>query len=117
MPNLLEILSVLQTELSATNIGKLADIITTIFRLSVPVTTRAIGRFGNLSLRSVERFYAQEALPWTLIRLLLFKTFLWDTSAEYLLVVDQYDRHIDYYSILTAYNLTKLRKISSLKKS
>jgi alkyl hydroperoxide reductase subunit AhpC len=29
----------------------------------------------------------------------------------------QYDRHIDYYSILTAYNLTKLRKISSLKKS
>jgi hypothetical protein len=31
--------------------------------------------------------------------------------------VYQYDRHIDYYSILTAYNLTKLRKISSLKKS
>ena len=89
MPNLIEILSVLQTELSATNIRKLADIITTIFRLSVPVTTRAIGRFGNLSLRSVERFYAQEALPWTLIRLLLFKTFLWDASAEYLLVVDE----------------------------
>jgi hypothetical protein len=31
--------------------------------------------------------------------------------------INQYDRHIDYYSILTAYNLTKLRKISSLKKS
>jgi DNA polymerase III sliding clamp (beta) subunit (PCNA family) len=32
-------------------------------------------------------------------------------------LIIQYDRHIDYYSILTAYNLTKLRKISSLKKS
>lgn len=89
MPNLIEILSVLQTELSVANVRKLADILTTIFRLSVPVTTRAIGRFGNLSLRSVERFYAQKALPWTLIRVLLFKAFLWDSSAKYLLVVDE----------------------------
>ncbi|SFE92514.1 hypothetical protein [Thermoflexibacter ruber] len=49
MPNLLEIFLVLAPEVSFANIAKLANIITTIFRLSVPVTTRAIGRFGSLS--------------------------------------------------------------------
>jgi hypothetical protein len=91
MPNLLEILSVLQTEVSVVNIVKLSEIITTIFRLSVPVTTRAIGRFGNLSLRSVERFYAQKPLSWTLIRLCSCLSFFFgiDTSGAYLLVLDE----------------------------
>ncbi|SFE56332.1 hypothetical protein [Thermoflexibacter ruber] len=52
MPNLLEILLVLAPEVSVANIAKLSDIITTIFRFSVPVTTRAIGRFGSLSTGS-----------------------------------------------------------------
>jgi putative transposase len=89
MPNLLEILSVLQPEVSFANIAKLSEIITTILRLSVPITTRAIGRFGRLSLRTVERFYAQEPLSWTLIRILLFRAFLFDSSAVHLLVLDE----------------------------
>lgn len=89
MPNLLEILLLLQTEVSVANITKLSEIITTIFRLSVPVTTKAIGRFGNLSTRTVERFYAQAPLSWTLIRVLLFWSFLFDSNAMYLLVLDE----------------------------
>ncbi len=89
MPNLLEILLVLQPEVSLANITKLSQIITTILRLSVPVTTRAIGRFGDLSTRTVERFYAQEPLPWTLMRILLFQAFLFDPSAVYLLILDE----------------------------
>ncbi len=54
MPNLLETLLVLQPEFSIANIAKLSEIITTIWRLSAPVTTRAIGRFGKLSLHTVE---------------------------------------------------------------
>ncbi len=54
MPNLLEILLVLAPIISLINITKLSEIITTIWRLSVPVATRAIGRFGSLSLRAVE---------------------------------------------------------------
>jgi hypothetical protein len=54
MPILLEILLVLAPEVSGVNIAKLAEIITPILRLSVPVTTRAIGRFGDLGLRTVE---------------------------------------------------------------
>lgn len=89
MPNLLEILLVLQPEVSTANIAKLSQILTTILRLSVPVTVRAMGRFGDLSLRTLERFYAQEPLSWTSIRLLLFKSFLFDPSAVYLLVLDE----------------------------
>lgn len=89
MPNLLEILLVLQTEVSVANIAKLSDIITTIFRLSVPVTTVSIGRLGKLSTRTVERFYAQKPLSWTLIRVLLFWRFLFDSSATYVLVLDE----------------------------
>ncbi|SFF52095.1 hypothetical protein [Thermoflexibacter ruber] len=81
MPNILEILLVLAPEVSFANIAKLSNIITTIFRLSVLVTTRAIGRFGSLSTRSVERFYAPKPLGWTLIRVLLFRTFLFDASS------------------------------------
>lgn len=89
MPNLLEILLVLQPEVSTANIVKLSQIITSILRLSVPVTTTAIGRFGDLSTRTVERFYAQEPLHWTLIRILLFKAFLFDPMVVYLLVLDE----------------------------
>lgn len=89
MPNLLEILLVLQAEISLANIAKLSQIITTILRLSVPVTTGAIGRFGGLSTRTVERFYAQAPLPWTRVRVLLFQAFLFDPLAVYLLVLDE----------------------------
>lgn len=89
MPNLFEILLVLEPEVSSANIANLSQIISTILRLSVPVTTRAIGRFGDLSLRTVERFYAQDPLCWTLIRVLLFNASLFDPSAVYLLVLDE----------------------------
>jgi putative transposase len=89
MPNLVEILLVLQPAVSGANIAKLAEIITPILRLSVPVTTRAIGRFGDLGLRTVERFYAQEPLCWTAIRVLLFKAYFFDSTAVYLLVLDE----------------------------
>ncbi len=62
MPNLLEILLVLEPEGSLANIVKLSEIITTIGRLSVPITTKAISRFGSLSLRKIEGFYAQTLL-------------------------------------------------------
>ncbi len=82
MPNLLEILLVLQPKVFVTNLTKLSQIITTILRLSVPVTTRAIGRLGDLSTRTTERFYAQDALPWTLMRILLFAAHLFDSWQE-----------------------------------
>jgi putative transposase len=89
MPNLLEILLVLRPEVSGANIAKLAEIITIILRLSVPVTTRAIGRFGNLGLRTVERFYAQEPLCWTLMRVLLFAAYFFNPTEGYILVLDE----------------------------
>lgn len=89
MPNLLEILLVLQPELSNANIANLSGIITTILRLSAPVTTLAIGRLGNLGTRTVERFYAQEPFNWTLIRILLFKVYLLESQATHLLVLDE----------------------------
>ncbi len=64
MPNSLEILLVLQPEVSLANIAKLSEIVATIWRLPVPVAMRAIGRFGSLSLHTVERFYAQNPLSW-----------------------------------------------------
>ena len=89
MPNLLEILLVLQPKVSGSNIAKLSEIITTILHLSVPVTTRAIGRFGNLGLRTVERFYAQEPLSWTLMRILLFGAYFFNPIDVYILVLDE----------------------------
>ncbi len=65
MPNLLESLLVLTSEVSLANIAKLAEIISTILRLSVPVSVRAIGRFANLSLPRLRRLLWQSALSHT----------------------------------------------------
>ena len=89
MPELLEILKVLSPAFSEANIAKLSEIALTILRLSVPVTTRSIGRASDLSLRTIERFYSQPLLPWLVIRILLFKTFFYQPTITFLLAGDE----------------------------
>ena len=89
MPNLLEILGVLHPVLSSTNIARLSEIALGVLHLSLPVTTRSISQASNLSLRTLERFYAHPCLPWLLIRLSLFKSFFFHPKTTYLFAGDE----------------------------
>ena len=90
MPNLfLEILLVLKPILSPTNIRHLSHISKSIFGLSNKVSLLGISRICVLSLRSIERFYAQKDIPWLGIRVLLFQAFFFKSSGTYLLVADE----------------------------
>ena len=89
MPNLVEMLAVLSTTLSGANIYKLSEIAINILCLSQPVSTRSIGRMSSLSLRTIERFYAQKPFDWLLIRVILFKNFFFESKVPYLLVGDE----------------------------
>lgn len=89
MLTILEILSVLSPNISGSKIAKLSHILTAIFQLSQKVTTRSIGRLSVMSLRSIERFYANNALNWTALRVSLFAHFCHNQEESYLLVGDE----------------------------
>ncbi len=56
---------------------------------SAPVTTRSLSRFCRSSYRTVQRFYALKNTNWLLIRLLLFKAFVYQPGHHYLLAGDE----------------------------
>jgi putative transposase len=91
-----QLLSVLQGQLSNANLTHFAIIIESILSLSRPVTTSngpgrsgAISRASNLSYRTIHRFYALKNINWSLINLILFKTFVYQKDKIYLLAADE----------------------------
>ena len=89
MPSLLEILEILSPILSDANIAKLSETALGMLRLSIPVTTSSVGRASDLSVRTTERFYSQEDLPWLTIWVLLFKNFFYKKSVTFLFAGDE----------------------------
>lgn len=84
-----EILAVLNSQLSCSNIANFGYIVQSILSLSCPVTSLSVSRMSPLSYRTVHRFYSLGNVNWLLIRLLLFKHFLYDPNAVYILVADE----------------------------
>lgn len=84
-----DLLSVLQGQVSSTNLQHLAVIIQSILSLSRPVTTLSIARISSLSYRTIQRFYALTDVNWLLINLLLFRAFVYKQGKIYLLAADE----------------------------
>jgi putative transposase len=84
-----EILAVLNSQLSGTNLKNFVIICESILSLSGKVTMLPISRISGLSYRTIQRFYALKNLNWLVIRLILFKQFVYQPSRQYLLVGDE----------------------------
>lgn len=84
-----ELLSVLQTQFSDTNLRYFSIIVDSILSLSRPVTTLSVARMSPLSYRTMQRFYALKDINWLMVNLLLFKTFLYQQDKVYLLAADE----------------------------
>ena len=89
MQNIEEILAVLGNQLSGTNLRNFVIIVDSILSLSSSVTMLSISRMGDISYRTVQRFYGLKELDWTLIRLLIFIRFVYNSSHHYLLAADE----------------------------
>ncbi len=89
MQNIEEILAVLGDQLSGTNLRNFVLIVDSILSLSSSVTMLSISRMGDISYRTVQRFYALKDINWTLIRLLIFIRFVYNSSHHYLLAADE----------------------------
>ena len=89
MQNIEEILAVLGDQLSGTNLRNFVIIVDSILSLSSSVTMLSISRMGDISYRTVQRFYGLKELDWTLIRLLIFIRFVYNSSHHYLLAADE----------------------------
>ena len=84
-----ELLTVLNSQFSATNLQHFTVIVESILSLSTPVTTLSVSRMSQLSYRTLQRFYALKDINWLLIRLFLFKVFVFKSDKKYLLVADE----------------------------
>ena len=84
-----DLLSVVQGQVSPTNLQHLALIVQSILSLSRPVTTLSIARISSISYRTVQRFYASTDMNWLLINLLLFRAFVYQPGKIYLLAADE----------------------------
>ena len=84
-----DLLSVLQGQVSSTNLQHLAVIVQSILSLSRPVTTLSIARMSVVSYRTIQRFYALTDINWSLINLLLFRAFVYKQGKIYLLAADE----------------------------
>jgi putative transposase len=84
-----EILAVLNSQFSGTNLGNFVIICESILSLSGKVTMLPISRMSGLSYRTIQRFYGLKNINWLVIRLLLFKQFVYKPSHHYLLVGDE----------------------------
>lgn len=89
MQTITELLSVVQTQFSNTNLQNFTSIIDSILSLSRPVTTLSVARMSQISYRTVQRFYALKEINWLLINLLLFKTFIYKGGEIYLFAADE----------------------------
>jgi putative transposase len=87
--DIIETLAVLNSQFSGTNLQTFATIVESILSLSGSVTTLSVSRMSEVSYRTVQRFYALKSLDWVVIRLLLFRTFIYDATHHYLLVGDE----------------------------
>lgn len=84
-----ELLTPLSQELSNTNLRHFAYIIESILGISTPVTTLSVARMSEISYRTVQRFYALKDINWLVIRLILFKTFIYKENQKYILAADE----------------------------
>ena len=84
-----ELLSVLQTQFSDTNLRYFSIIADSVLSLSRPVTTLSVARMSSLSYRTIQRFYALKDINWLMVNLLLFKSFLYQEGKVYLLAADE----------------------------
>jgi putative transposase len=84
-----ELLSVLGSQFSQTNLRHFSIIVESILGLSTSVTTLSVSRMSSLSYRTVQRFYALKDINWLLVRLILFKSFVYQKDKSYLLVGDE----------------------------
>lgn len=89
MLDIVEILAVLNSQFSGTNLRIFTTIVESILSLSGSVTTLSVSRMSAVSYRTVQRFYALKSLDWLSIRLLLFRAFIYDPTQLYLLVGDE----------------------------
>lgn len=86
---MIEILVVLNSQFSGTNLKNFAIICESILSISGKVTMLPISRMSGLSYRTIQRFYALKDVNWLLIRLMLFKHFIYNSKHQYLLVGDE----------------------------
>ena len=89
MQNIEETLAVLGDQLSGMNLRNFVIIVDSILSLSSSVTMLSISRMGDISYRTFQRFYGLKALDWTLIRLLIFIRFVYNSSHHYLITADE----------------------------
>lgn len=84
-----EVLAILLPILSESKINILAQICQSAFVQPHRITTTSLSRTTQVSLRTLERFYAEANFCWLPFSILLFKNFLWDETKTYLLVFDE----------------------------
>jgi len=89
VPEIIELLAAINSQLSAANLRNFANIVEAILAISAPVTTLSLSRFCRSSYRTVQRFYALKDINWQLIRLLLFRAFVYQPAHHYLLAGDE----------------------------
>jgi putative transposase len=84
-----ELLSVLSSQFSQTNLRHFSIIVESILGLSTSVTSLSVSRMSSLSYRTVQRFYALKDINWLLVRLILFKSFVYQKDKAYLIAGDE----------------------------
>jgi putative transposase len=84
-----ELIAVLNNQFSDANLKNFGFIIESILGISKSVTTLSVARMSSLSYRTVQRFYAIKDVNWLLIRLLIFKHFIYKSGQRYLLAGDE----------------------------
>ncbi len=56
---------------------------------AAPLTTLSVSRISRSSYRTTQRFYALKNIDWLLLRLLLFRAFIYQPDHHYLLAGDE----------------------------
>jgi putative transposase len=84
-----ETVAILQACFSGANLQNFAQIVHSILILSRPVTMLSIARAGELSYRTIQRFYGLSEVPWLVLNLTLFQRFIYQADQLYLLVADE----------------------------
>ena len=90
MITITEILTVLLSELSSTNLNILVEISKGIFRLSGKTTGLNISRYTDKggSYRNIQRFFA-ETFDWSKMKIILFEKFLFSENDTYVIAADE----------------------------
>ncbi|CAN5790204.1 hypothetical protein BH24BAC1_BH24BAC1_10210 [soil metagenome] len=89
VPEIIEILAVTSSHLSAANLRNFSFLVEAILATSTPVTTLSVSRICRASHRTLQRFYALDNIDWLLVRLLLLRAFIYQPEHHYLLAGDE----------------------------